>query len=137
MLASVAGGGNEEEGFVDVRYGGGNVDKIFDYRVYGMSFNRSPDYHQDGRNFDDWRYVQGGFRMDWKKDGDAYTLQGDIYERSGRRESELHDVYAALFANFGRECATLRGKYHGPLEAEHSATAQTYRCRFIMTAPIV
>ena len=46
MLAS-AGGGNEEQGFVNVRYGGGN-DKGFDFRVYGMGFTRSPEDHSDG-----------------------------------------------------------------------------------------
>lgn len=78
MLVS-AGGGNEEQGFANLRYGGGNG-KDFTYRVYGMGFTRGPEYHPDGRNFDDWRNVQGGFRMDWKRQRDAFTLQGDLYD---------------------------------------------------------
>ena len=39
----------------------------FNYRVYGMGFTRSPEDHSDGRNFDDWRDGQGGFRMDWNE----------------------------------------------------------------------
>jgi iron complex outermembrane recepter protein len=78
MLAS-AGGGNEEQGFANVRYGGGNG-RDFTYRVYGMGFTRSPEDHPDGRNFDDWREAQAGFRMDWKEDRDTFTVQGDLYD---------------------------------------------------------
>lgn len=85
VLAS-AGGGNEELGFANVRYGGGN-DSDFHYRVYGMAFTRSPEYHSDHDNFDAWRNVQAGFRMDWNEQtGDAFTLQGDAYdELAGER----------------------------------------------------
>jgi iron complex outermembrane recepter protein len=80
-LAS-AGGGNEEQGFVNLRYGGGNG-KDFNYRVYGMGFTRSPEDHPAGQNFDDWREAQGGFRMDWNENNrDAFTLQGDLYDEA-------------------------------------------------------
>jgi iron complex outermembrane receptor protein len=79
FLAS-AGGGNEAQGFGNFRYGGGN-DKGFNYRFYGMGFTNSPESHSDGRNFDDWRNVQGGFRMDWNENNrDTFTLQGDVYD---------------------------------------------------------
>src|ERR1019366_4371652 len=79
LLAS-GGGGNVEQGFASLRYGGGN-DKDFSYRVYGKSFTRGPEYHPDKANFDDWRSVQGGFRMDWNKHNhDIFSLQGDFYE---------------------------------------------------------
>jgi iron complex outermembrane recepter protein len=78
MLVS-AGGGNVEQGFLNFRYGGGNGDD-FNYRVYGTGFTRGPEYHQDGRNFDDWRDGQVGFRMDWNENRDAFTLQGDAYD---------------------------------------------------------
>src|SRR5579862_7584362 len=78
MLASV-GGGNEEQGFANFRYGGSNG-KDFNYRIYGLGFTRGPEGHPQGQNFDDWRNVQGGFRMDWKKSArDTFTVQGDIY----------------------------------------------------------
>lgn len=77
MLVS-AGGGNEEQGFLNFRYGRGN-DRDFSYRVYGMGFTRSPEDHPDGRNFDDWREGQFGFRMDWAENRDTFTLQGDAY----------------------------------------------------------
>jgi len=80
MLVS-AGGGNEEQGFANVRYGGGN-DAGFSYRIYGMGFTRGTEYHPDGHNFDDWRSAQAGFRLDWKEDRDAFTVQGDIYDQA-------------------------------------------------------
>ncbi len=68
------------------RYGGGDGNGL-DYRVYAKGFTRGPEYHQDGRNFDDWRAVQGGFRMDWTMDPrDNLTVQGDVYkEEAGER----------------------------------------------------
>ena len=75
-----AGGGNIEQGFGNVRYGGGNR-KDFNYRVYGKAYSRGPEHHSDNRNFDDWRGVQGGFRLDWnKQDRDLFSLQGDLYD---------------------------------------------------------
>ncbi len=59
-----AGGGNEEQGFVNARYGGGDPSGLT-WRVYGKGFTRGPEYHPDGRNFDDWRAAQTGVRMDW------------------------------------------------------------------------
>ena len=87
MLAT-AGGGNEEQGFANFRYGGGNNTGL-SYRFYGMGFSRGPELHTDSRSFDDWREAQGGFRLDWDKDTrDAFTLQGDIYdEKAGESVS--------------------------------------------------
>jgi len=74
-----AGGGNEQR-FLDFRYGGGNGTN-FNYRVYGKTFDRGPQFHPDGKNFDRWQMGQGGFRMDWElKGSDTLTLQGDLYE---------------------------------------------------------
>jgi iron complex outermembrane recepter protein len=74
-----AGGGNVEQGFLNARYGGGNG-QDFSYRIYVMGSTVGPEYHPDGRNFDAWRNVQGGFRMDWQEGRDDFTLQGDIYD---------------------------------------------------------
>jgi iron complex outermembrane receptor protein len=53
-----------------------------------MGFTRGPEYHQDGRNFDDWRNGQAGFRMDWDENRDTFTLQGDLYdEEAGKSVS--------------------------------------------------
>src|SRR5579862_6208071 len=68
-----AGGGNYEQGFLNARYGGnsGNLD----YRVYELGFNRGPEYHPDGINFDRWRTIQAGFRTDWDQSvRDSFTF---------------------------------------------------------------
>src|SRR6202162_1768741 len=39
-------GGNEEQGLLDARYGGGNANGL-SYRVYAKAFNRAPEYHSD------------------------------------------------------------------------------------------
>jgi iron complex outermembrane receptor protein len=75
-----AGGGNVEQGFLNARYGGGNS-RGLDYRIYELGFDRGPEYHPDGINFDRWRAIQAGFRTDWAKDArDNFTFQGDIYD---------------------------------------------------------
>jgi iron complex outermembrane receptor protein len=73
-----AGGGNVEQGFVNARYGGSTGN--FSYRMYGKAFTRGPQFHTDGRNFDDWRRQQFGFRSDWGITAkDTLTIEGDIY----------------------------------------------------------
>jgi len=74
-----AGGGNVEQGSLDVRQGFGSGG-AFNSRVYAKGVTRSPDYHSDDRQFDDSRGGQAGFRADWAVDSrDTLTVQGDIY----------------------------------------------------------
>ncbi|MGC1686450.1 MAG: TonB-dependent receptor plug domain-containing protein, partial [Candidatus Acidiferrales bacterium] len=90
-VLAVAGGGDEEQGFASVRYGGNNGNGL-SYRVYEKAFNRSAEIHSDGNDYDRWAAVQGGFRVDWNKSTrDAFTLQGDIYdERAGETVTEVN-----------------------------------------------
>jgi iron complex outermembrane recepter protein len=76
---AAAAGGSVDHALGVFRYGGGNG-KGFDYRVYGKGFQRGPQFHQDGTDFDDWRMAQAGFQAAWTRpDGDGLTLQGDAY----------------------------------------------------------
>src|SRR6185312_6996350 len=73
------GGGNVTQGYLDMRYGGGN-DQNFSYRVYAKGSTTSPQFHPDNVQFDDQRRAQGGFRADWDITGrDSRTIQGDLY----------------------------------------------------------
>jgi len=91
MLAE--GGGNADLGTSTARYGGGNGHG-FSYRLYGMGFLRSPDFHPDGNNFDEWRMAQAGFRTDWDESArDTFTFQGDIY-REGVGEGTTYALYS-------------------------------------------
>ena len=79
--ALVAGGaGNIEQGFGTFRYGAASGENVA-YRLYGKAFTRDHEFHQDHRNFDDWRGGQAGFRVDWDRDEhNSFTFQGDIYK---------------------------------------------------------
>lgn len=75
-----AGGGTEERGFGNARYGG-KLGRDAHYRVYGKFFNRDGAVFPDGRNAgDQWLKGQGGYRVDWDvSPEDAITVQGDGY----------------------------------------------------------
>lgn len=84
-----AGGGNHEQGFASARYGG-DAGNGLTYRVYVKGFERGAEHHFDGDNFDHWRGVQAGFRMDWAKTArDTITLQGDAYKQEDGERVQL------------------------------------------------
>lgn len=124
------GGGNVEQGFASVRYGG-ETRNGFNYRVYGKTFTRGPMYHTDGRNFDDWRSVQGGFRSDWNNgDKNVFTLQGDIY-RQVAGESVVATSYTAPFsrvidANANLSGGNILGRYTRKLSEGNDLQVQAY-----------
>lgn len=75
-----AGGGTEERGFADVRYGGALGEKAW-YRVYGKyRYIDALALAAGGSAEDPLRTAQGGFRVDGDfSDRDAFTVQGDVY----------------------------------------------------------
>jgi iron complex outermembrane receptor protein len=84
--------GSLHTGALNARYGGRS--RGVDYRVYGLGFERGHEYHPDGKNFDDWRAIQGGFRTDWTKHSrDRFTVQGDVYAE-GYGEGVTANYYA-------------------------------------------
>jgi iron complex outermembrane receptor protein len=102
------GGGDLEQGFFNARYGGGNG-KTFDYRVYALGFDRGPEFHVDGQNYDRWRAAQGGFRMDLANNNrDSYTLQGDLYDE-GAGETVTSVTYAPPYSQIVTGTALLSG----------------------------
>ena len=103
-----AGGGNVDQGFLNARYGGSRGDRL-QYRFYGKAFTRGPEYHEDGRNFDDWRSIQGGFRADWERDpNNIFTLQGDLYDEQAG-ESVVATSYTAPYSSVLDQNALLSG----------------------------
>ena len=72
-------GGNVEQASLAARYGAGTENLA--YRIWGKGFTRGPQYHPDGRNFDDWRRGQAGFRLDWSPSKrDSVTVSGGAYD---------------------------------------------------------
>jgi iron complex outermembrane recepter protein len=107
-FVSTGGGETDTLGFLNVRYGGGNG-KGFDYRFYGKTFTDGPEDHSDNRNFDDWRSVQGGFRMDWTDTSRGnFTLQGDIYDEEAG-ESVQTNSYTQPYSQIVDSNALLSG----------------------------
>ncbi len=107
-LAS-GGGGNVEQGFANLRHGGGNSNESLNYRVYAKGFNRGPEFHSDGMNFDGWRAGQAGFRMDWDHDSrNSYTVQGDMYDEAAG-ESVQATSYTAPYSQIVDRDARLSG----------------------------
>jgi iron complex outermembrane recepter protein len=86
----VAGGGIQERGFGNVRYGASNGDLV-GYRLYGSYFHRGSFQNSMGRGAgDSWHGTLGGFRSDWQLSSrDALTVEGDIYEDSTQSQPRL------------------------------------------------
>lgn len=85
------GGGTIDHAIAGVRYGGRRGYGL-DYRVFAKGFQRGPQTHSDGHDFDSWRAARAGFRTDWSGSGNDITLQGDVYK--GR------DGQAVAFGSF-------------------------------------
>lgn len=124
------GGGNTDQGVGTARYGSGNG-RGFNYRVYGMGFTRSPEFHAQGPNFDDWRMGQTGFRSDWDRDArDSFTFQGDVYrEISG--EATTYSLYSpptqiGVFANAYLTGGNLLGRWRRTLSDRSDFQIQAY-----------
>lgn len=95
-----AGGGTEERGATNVRYGG-KLNKDTYYRAYGKYFNIGPsDYPgTDITANDNWDAWRGGFRTDWSPSGpNSLTLQGDVH-RSKFGETLTVPSLSAPFSN--------------------------------------
>ena len=82
------GGGTEEKGFGEFRYGGtagGNLS----YRVYGKGFDRDEQFSQTGDPNDQWWGASGGLRLDWQtSDRDLFTFDAS-YLRSVASRKDL------------------------------------------------
>ena len=74
------GGGNEEQGFGGVRYGG-KLGEQTTFRVYGKYDNHDDTAFTDGSDGEDaWQMGRAGFRLDSGNDElNLFTVQGDYY----------------------------------------------------------
>jgi len=124
------GGGNLDQGFVNVRYGAGNG-KNFDYRIYGKAFTRGPEFHPDHRQFDDWRMGQTGFRTDWDlHDHDTLTLQGDLYNGDVGQKVGITSYAPPFMTNVEQNAelagGNLLGRWKRDLGSGSDLQVQTY-----------
>ena len=136
-LASIAGG-NVDQGMGGFRYGGGNG-KTFDYRAYGKGFTRSPEFHPDNRQFDDWRQGRLGFRMDANPDNrDVLTLQGDIYRGEDGGATSLGSFsppsQISIYGNDALSGGNVLGRWRRDLAGGSDVQLQAYYDRTNRTA---
>ena len=81
------GGGTEERGVAQFRYGGKAGEDLY-FRVYGKGFDREPQFSLAGNPNDQSTSGRGGFRLDWLPSGpNTLTLSGEYsHTVSGRRD---------------------------------------------------
>jgi iron complex outermembrane receptor protein len=88
-LATAGYGTTEWRG--QVRYGGKNL-----YRIYGQAIGLDDTEAPDGTTNDDgMKRIQAGFRSDWEKGRDAFTVQGDLYAAVTDQEPEDQELRGA------------------------------------------
>jgi len=111
------------EGIVDRSAGarfGGRLGDNATYRIYAMGFERGHTETlggNDGR--DSWENVQGGFRLDWSRAGDAVTVQGDMYHGDVEEQPNARDQTAIGGGN-------LLARWSRDLGSGSSLNAQVY-----------
>jgi iron complex outermembrane receptor protein len=124
------GGGNLDQGFLNFQYGAGNG-KGFNYRVYGKTFTRGPEFHPDHKQFDDWRMGQTGFRTDWDAHNpDRLTLQGDVYYGDAGQRVGITSYSPPFMTNVEQNAelagGNLLGRWERDLGSGSSVQLQTY-----------
>ncbi|MEX2015347.1 MAG: TonB-dependent receptor, partial [Candidatus Hydrogenedentales bacterium] len=85
----VLGGGDQENFFNTLRYGGALSDDAF-YRVYAKYFTRDQREFASGEKANDaWRMYQTGFRIDWDLTiEDKLSIQADAYDNRSDQTQE-------------------------------------------------
>lgn len=135
----VAGGGNQETGFAGYRHGG-RVGDDGSYRVYARTFERNTFVRNTGeRLHDDWRSVQGGFRIDNRVSNDnRYTVQGDVYRKNVGNTVPAQTVGAPFNRPFDTddhaEGANLLARWEGNLSDGSEFMLQGYYDRVNFSA---
>jgi iron complex outermembrane receptor protein len=127
MVTAVAG--SEDRAAGTVRYGGQVGDGA--YRAYAKGFDRGPEFHPDGQDYDHWRAGQGGFRSDLTfADSRALTIQGDAY--GGRLgEHVTTPLYTSPYSLTSNVNAPLSGgnvlaRFSAPAGSKSDIQIQTY-----------
>lgn len=128
-----AGGGTEERGFGEARYGGERGDNLT-HRIYGKYVNRDALYHESTSDYDDWQTGQMGFRTDWDMtEQNNLILQGDFYKLYVVGQREYISLYsaAAPFSEWREEHtdtsgANILGHWHSDISNSSDFTLQCY-----------
>jgi iron complex outermembrane recepter protein len=136
-----SGGGTEDRGFANVRYGVKLDDNAF-LRIYTKYFSRdSSVLPNDTTAHDAWDMFRAGFRLDWEPTNqNSFTVQGDIYTGN---QDEDYSVPTTKFPFAGKIVATdtvsggnLLGRWSHSFSADSQLTVQAYYDRTERDSPI-
>jgi iron complex outermembrane recepter protein len=118
------GAGTDEYG-AGVRYGA-RFGEDATYRIYAKGFSRDDTVAESGSSaHDSWHKWQGGFRTDWGKTGNEFTLQGDAYD--GSIEQAVNDNKTIAGGNLlGRWNRTLGDGSVLQVQAYYDRTRRIY-----------
>jgi iron complex outermembrane receptor protein len=137
---AVEGGGNVEQGFGTVQYGGDAGGKA-DYRVFAKYLNDNHFPDPNGQNGgDDWHLLHGGFRVDSSlSTKDSLTTQGDLYTGS-EGEEIVHSSFNPPSNTFVDRMAQTSGgnilsRWHHTFSNLSDATFQIYFDRYTRSGP--
>jgi iron complex outermembrane recepter protein len=117
----VAGGGDAERGGA-VRFGSAFEDGAF--RVYARYSELDATRRAGNISLDDaWRRAQAGFRADWKRGADTFTLQGDAYDGEAEHRGFVGAFELTAIAVSG---ANLLGRWQRVLAGGSELRLQVY-----------
>jgi len=72
---------------------GGEINPFTYYRLYGKRSDTQPSRSADGNDTrDEWNSSQAGFRVDWDKQQNSITFQGDIYDTKVDRNATVPTI---------------------------------------------
>jgi iron complex outermembrane receptor protein len=102
------GGGSEERGFGDLRWGSGH------WRAYGKYADRGSSFAKTGGGFDAWRTGRAGFRGDWDLPANrTLTIQGDYYDENIGDRKDVQTNAAPFTVNVARHDRAFGGNLLG------------------------
>jgi iron complex outermembrane receptor protein len=140
-LLIAAGGGTEDLGFTNIRYGVKVSDDAF-LKVYAKYFNRDSSVLANDRDAHDaWDMYRAGFRFDWEPSKEnLFTFQGDIY---AGQQDEPYAVPTTTFPFAGKIISTdnvsggnLLGRWSHRFSPDSELTLQAYYDRTVRNSPI-
>jgi iron complex outermembrane receptor protein len=128
-LIQSGGGGQDQQDFNTVRYGGRPADDLT-YRVWAQQADRAPGWSNAGVE-DGWRVKHGGFRLDYTPTKeDTITIQGDLMTGMGGQTS-LIAIPTPPFDTFNTSPASfptgnILGQYERIIDEDTSWKILTY-----------
>ena len=135
------GGGSEERGFANIRYGVKVGDNAF-LRVYSKYLNRdSSGLLGGGQANDAWNMYRSGFRLDWEPTSqNSFTVQGDIYTGTERQTyvtpARFFPFVATADSTDNIAGGNVLGRWSHSFSADSELTVQTYYDRTVRRSAI-